>query len=69
MAARTMGIGLCTTKEMSTTLVNCNCGKPKFSARRHVPLLLVHTGHDDKHLWPDDNEKEHRVHSFQQSEP
>ena len=26
MVARTMGIGLCTTKEMSTTLMNCNCG-------------------------------------------
>ena len=50
MVARTMGIGLSTTTEMSTTLMDCNCGDStvfcSLNHTRHVTVPLVHTGHD-----------------------
>ena len=43
-----MGIGLCTTKEMSTTSMDCNCGNStvfcSLNQMHHVTVKLVHTG-------------------------
>ena len=63
MVTRTMGMSLCNMMEMSTTLMNCNCGtstvllKSETMSARLSPRHLVHAGHDAEHLGPDDRER------------
>ena len=58
--SKTMGIDLRTaTGKIDDLRGTATAENPQFSVRRHVPLLLVLTGRDDKHLGLEDNKKEY----------